>query len=258
MDGPQPAGQAPPSPNAGWFPDPNGQPVQRYWDGAVWTTHIHDGTKVIDESSPVVWLGRLGAERQIIFRERSSETVGGRIDLLTEDGRSLGWSQAAPGQASSSTGSSAPEVWCGLFAANGVLLGSLRRPPSRQPGSHTHLVVDPGGAPVGWFNDGGLRGDAVGLFTSQGRFGVANFTVAESWILDAEKRPLAHIRRSSPGAKINLFLPVGGTLDSFTLEPMAPLPPWIFLLLLFAPIEMNIRLDARRATNRRRNAGNNF
>lgn len=29
----------PPSVPAGWYPDPNGQPVQRYWDGAVWTEH---------------------------------------------------------------------------------------------------------------------------------------------------------------------------------------------------------------------------
>ena len=25
---------------AGWFPDPNGQPVSRWWDGTAWTDHV--------------------------------------------------------------------------------------------------------------------------------------------------------------------------------------------------------------------------
>jgi hypothetical protein len=25
--------------SAGWYPDPSGAPLQRYWDGAVWTEH---------------------------------------------------------------------------------------------------------------------------------------------------------------------------------------------------------------------------
>jgi hypothetical protein len=29
----------PPSVPAGWYPDPNGQPLQRYWDGTQWTEH---------------------------------------------------------------------------------------------------------------------------------------------------------------------------------------------------------------------------
>lgn len=29
----------PPSVPAGWYPDPQGQPVQRYWDGGQWTEH---------------------------------------------------------------------------------------------------------------------------------------------------------------------------------------------------------------------------
>jgi hypothetical protein len=26
---------------AGWYPDPSGKPGSRYWDGSVWTKHIH-------------------------------------------------------------------------------------------------------------------------------------------------------------------------------------------------------------------------
>ncbi|WP_440712091.1 DUF2510 domain-containing protein [Gordonia sp. FQ] len=29
----------PPAVPAGWYPDPNGAPLQRYWDGAAWTEH---------------------------------------------------------------------------------------------------------------------------------------------------------------------------------------------------------------------------
>jgi hypothetical protein len=29
----------PPSVPAGWYPDPHGQALQRYWDGAAWTEH---------------------------------------------------------------------------------------------------------------------------------------------------------------------------------------------------------------------------
>ena len=29
----------PPSTPAGWYPDPNGAPAQRYWDGMQWTEH---------------------------------------------------------------------------------------------------------------------------------------------------------------------------------------------------------------------------
>jgi hypothetical protein len=26
-------------PAAGWYADPDGQPIQRYWDGTAWTEH---------------------------------------------------------------------------------------------------------------------------------------------------------------------------------------------------------------------------
>ncbi len=32
---------APPATPPGWYPDPAGQPVQRYWDGATWTAFTH-------------------------------------------------------------------------------------------------------------------------------------------------------------------------------------------------------------------------
>ena len=31
----------PPSPPAGWFPDPTGTAAHRYWDGLQWTEHTH-------------------------------------------------------------------------------------------------------------------------------------------------------------------------------------------------------------------------
>ena len=32
-----------PDPPAGWYPDPTGDWEQRFWDGAVWTEHVHTG-----------------------------------------------------------------------------------------------------------------------------------------------------------------------------------------------------------------------
>lgn len=29
-------------PPPGWYADPHGQPVKRWWDGSVWTEHIQD------------------------------------------------------------------------------------------------------------------------------------------------------------------------------------------------------------------------
>lgn len=29
---------------AGWYPDPSGQPAQRYWDGAAWSEHVRAAT----------------------------------------------------------------------------------------------------------------------------------------------------------------------------------------------------------------------
>jgi Protein of unknown function (DUF2510) len=39
----QPTGQSPPSAQtpAGWYADPSGAPVQRYWDGTRWTESTH-------------------------------------------------------------------------------------------------------------------------------------------------------------------------------------------------------------------------
>ena len=38
---PAPAAPVPPPPTvpAGWYPDPNGATIQRYWDGTTWTDH---------------------------------------------------------------------------------------------------------------------------------------------------------------------------------------------------------------------------
>lgn len=40
MGAPLPAPAAGPPP--GWFHDPNGQPVERWWDGIRWTEHTRD------------------------------------------------------------------------------------------------------------------------------------------------------------------------------------------------------------------------
>lgn len=43
---PAPPTLAPPPPGTGpdWLPDPRGAFEHRYWDGARWTEHVHDGT----------------------------------------------------------------------------------------------------------------------------------------------------------------------------------------------------------------------
>ncbi|OBF21589.1 hypothetical protein A5727_08725 [Mycobacterium sp. ACS4331] len=35
-----PADLPPPAPAAGWYPDPNGNPTQRYFDGSKWTDQL--------------------------------------------------------------------------------------------------------------------------------------------------------------------------------------------------------------------------
>lgn len=35
---------APAGPPAGWYADPNGQPVHRWWDGQRWTEHVSSGS----------------------------------------------------------------------------------------------------------------------------------------------------------------------------------------------------------------------
>ncbi len=36
---PEPATPEVPLPPAAWYPDPSGQPILRWWDGAAWTEH---------------------------------------------------------------------------------------------------------------------------------------------------------------------------------------------------------------------------
>lgn len=36
----KPAALPPPKPSAGWYPDPNGAPTQRYFDGSTWTDQL--------------------------------------------------------------------------------------------------------------------------------------------------------------------------------------------------------------------------
>jgi hypothetical protein len=42
---PVPAAPAP-LPLAGWYPDPSGRFLTRYWDGGAWSDQVHDGVKV--------------------------------------------------------------------------------------------------------------------------------------------------------------------------------------------------------------------
>ena len=35
-----------PLPLAGWYPDPSGRYLTRYWDGGAWSDQVHDGVKV--------------------------------------------------------------------------------------------------------------------------------------------------------------------------------------------------------------------
>ena len=73
LDGPRPTGPpirveagrplAPPTlPPAGWYPDPYGQPIQRYFDGRGWTWHTAAPPGPVDHAHPTLPLpAALGA-----------------------------------------------------------------------------------------------------------------------------------------------------------------------------------------------------
>jgi hypothetical protein len=41
-----------PTPAPGWYPDPNGAPQLRYWNGQVWTDHTASAPIVAASSGP--------------------------------------------------------------------------------------------------------------------------------------------------------------------------------------------------------------
>jgi hypothetical protein len=37
---------------AGWYPDPQGEAEQRYWDGSAWTEHVHGTAAAAPQAAP--------------------------------------------------------------------------------------------------------------------------------------------------------------------------------------------------------------
>lgn len=236
------------TPSAGWFPDPNGRAVQRYWDGARWTAHVHDGVMTVDEASPAALLGQMRALGVVMFRERPKSRVGSHLDLHGADGRPLGWATAPPDDPPNGVLklSKVPELWTTMFSAGGVRLGALRRPAGREM-VDDHVVFDANGVPVGAYRKTSWR--VVTLLGGVGKVGELNFHLGDTWFFDTNRVAIAHLRRFTEN--LGRFRSINKPeTDHYTLELLAPLPDWLLLLILFSPIEANMRVDVAREVSR--------
>lgn len=47
-------GYQPTATPAGWYPDPSGAPIQRYWDGTSWSVHVSSQQSPLGAKSPAL------------------------------------------------------------------------------------------------------------------------------------------------------------------------------------------------------------
>lgn len=231
---------------AGWYPDPSGRPVLRWWDGSSWTKDLSANGRTFREPTPTEAIEQLSREPQIVYVEREPKVHGGHTDLLGADGRLIGWAVRVPSRAAS--GEVVQDAAVGLFDATGQKLGTVLTARGNGTGPR-HQVFDPTGVPIGAFRSQTLSTILL-IETGAGPVARVNFSRADTYLAGSNGQPLAHLRRSS---SFELFAAVA---DTYWLEPMAPMPTWLFVLALFTPIEVNMRKDAARAAAH--NAGNMY
>ena len=59
---------------AGWYPDPSGAIGQRYWDGTVWTNHLHAGLTE-RERSEILQQAIMGAHVRVLGQNATQASV---------------------------------------------------------------------------------------------------------------------------------------------------------------------------------------
>jgi hypothetical protein len=69
-------------PPAGWFPDPEGSPRQRYWDGTAWTTYYHSPEAAPAFGPPDAAAVVAGSSPRTRRRRRVQAIVGGSVALV--------------------------------------------------------------------------------------------------------------------------------------------------------------------------------
>lgn len=244
---PPPAAGEPGATAPGWYADPWGQSAYRWWDGTAWTAQVEAGASAptasapTSASAPIAALQQLSAEPSIVYLETQPGVAGGRIDLVRPDGALLGWAGGA--NPSSASGLFGHDVAIELFDARGVRLGAVLRPGGVGP-KH-HAVIDADGILIGKFLEPVILSNIVRVETGEGIIAQIHVGPTDSWLLGTGDRRLAHVHHT---AEIHFFQ---NQRDTFWLEPLAPMPGWLFLIALLTPIEANVRLDAWNANRPR-------
>ena len=221
----------------GWYPDPHGDAGLRWWDGAMWSSHVHvDGVTIDEGQQPLKVLQWLSREPTIAFYERDPGTYGGQVDLMSADGRLLG--RSGSDRPSGASGVFRPAIDIHLWAASGVRLASMRR----DSGLHNavHQVIDSADMPMGAFVRRHAASTMVEIETGAGVVGYLDTAREDTWLQSVSGEKLAHIQRTSQAQFLH------APRDTYVLQVLAPMPPWLFVFALLLPVEVDIRVSDRR------------